>query len=357
MSAGWLGSKSPRMLPAGKRAADAGVRGEAGPADSRGPSWRGALPLGSGSETMSAVLVPMIRTFDAAEFDAAELARRKDGQRISLCLPARDEASTVGSIVDVVRRELVERVPLVDELLVIDDHSTDRTAAVARAAGAQVISAADVLPRYGGGHGKGEALWKSLFASDGDIVVWCDADVRDFDPAYVVGLAGPLLSRPELGFVKGFYDRPLRDGQDGGGRVTELVARPALALLVPPTRLGGATARRRVRRPARAARAAAVRLWLRGRHRLADRRGRALRARRGRPGRSGHPPASQPQPQRARPPGHRGAPGRPEPGRAGPDRRDRHPAPPGRGGRSRSTAPSDPRWSRCRSTAELVLPN
>ena len=96
-----------------------------------------------------------------------------------------------------------------------------------------MINAADVLPRYGGGHGKGEALWKSLFASDGDIVVWCDADVRDFDPAYVVGLTGPLLSRPELGFVKGFYDRPLRNGQDGGGRVTELVARPALALLFP----------------------------------------------------------------------------------------------------------------------------
>ena len=96
-----------------------------------------------------------------------------------------------------------------------------------------MVNAADVLPRYGGGPGKGEALWKSLFASDGDIVVWCDADVQDFDPAYVVGLAGPLLSRPELGFVKGFYDRPLRDGQDGGGRVTELVARPTLALLFP----------------------------------------------------------------------------------------------------------------------------
>jgi glucosyl-3-phosphoglycerate synthase len=182
---------------------------------------------------MSAVLVPMIRTFDAAEFDAAELVRRKGGQRISVCLPARNEAATVGSIVEVVRRELMERVSLVDELLVIDDHSTDRTSAVARSAGAQVISAADVLPRYGEGHGKGEALWKSLFASDGDIVVWCDADVEDFDPAYVLGLTGPLLSRPELGFVKGFYDRPLREGRDGGGRVTELVARPALALLFP----------------------------------------------------------------------------------------------------------------------------
>jgi glucosyl-3-phosphoglycerate synthase len=182
---------------------------------------------------MSPVLVPMIRTFDASEFDAPTLARAKGDLRISVCLPARNEADTVGAIVEILRRELVERVPLVDELLVIDDHSTDRTAAVARAAGADVVRAADVLPRYGEGHGKGEALWKSLFASDGDIVVWCDADVQDFDPAYVVGLAGPLVSRPELGFVKGFYDRPLRVGQDGGGRVTELAARPALALLFP----------------------------------------------------------------------------------------------------------------------------
>jgi glucosyl-3-phosphoglycerate synthase len=175
----------------------------------------------------------MLRAFDAAEFDAADLARTKGDQRVSVCLPARDEAATVGSIVDRIRRELVERVPLVDELLVIDDHSSDRTASEAAAAGARVIDAADVLPRFGAGPGKGEALWKSLFASDGDIVVWCDADVRDFDPSYVVGLAGPLLRRPELDFVKGFYTRPLRDGHDGGGRVTELVARPALALLFP----------------------------------------------------------------------------------------------------------------------------
>jgi glucosyl-3-phosphoglycerate synthase len=182
---------------------------------------------------MAAVLVPMIRTFDAAEFDPAALVQRKGGQRISLCLPARNEQATVGEIVTSARRALVDEVGLIDELLVIDDHSTDRTATVAADAGADVVSAADVLPQYGDGHGKGEALWKSLFASDGDIVVWCDADVRDFDPSYVSGLVGPLLTRPELGFVKGFYERPLCDGQDGGGRVTELVARPALALLFP----------------------------------------------------------------------------------------------------------------------------
>jgi glucosyl-3-phosphoglycerate synthase len=182
---------------------------------------------------MSTVLVPMIRTFAAAEFDPVELAAAKGDQRISVCLPARNEEATVGAVVRAVREHLMERVALVDELVVIDDHSTDRTARVARDAGAQVVPADQVLARYGTGHGKGEALWKSLFVSDGDLVVWCDADVHDFDPAFVVGLAGPLLTRPEIGFVKGFYERPLRAGQDGGGRVTELVARPALALLFP----------------------------------------------------------------------------------------------------------------------------
>jgi glucosyl-3-phosphoglycerate synthase len=192
-----------------------------------------ALPRRRGSETMTDVLVPMIRTFDAAEFDPAALTELKAGQRISLCLPARNEQDTVGKIVETSRRELVDRIGLIDELLVIDDHSTDDTARVATDAGATVVAARDVLAQYGEGHGKGEALWKSLFASDGDIVVWCDADVRSFDSSYVTGLVGPLLNRPELGFVKGYYERPLQGGQDGGGRVTELVARPALALLFP----------------------------------------------------------------------------------------------------------------------------
>jgi glucosyl-3-phosphoglycerate synthase len=175
----------------------------------------------------------MIRTFDAAEFDAAALANRKGDQRISLCLPARNEEATVGHIVAAARKHLVEDVALLDEIVVVDDHSTDRTAELAERAGARVVHADRVLRRYGEGHGKGEALWKSLFESDGDIVVWCDADVANFDPMYVVGLTGPLLERADVGFVKGYYDRPLREGHDGGGRVTELVARPALSLLFP----------------------------------------------------------------------------------------------------------------------------
>jgi len=174
----------------------------------------------------------MVRTFRSGEFEAARLVGVKAGRTISLCLPARDEQDTVGAIVGTVRRALVDELPLVDEVLVVDDHSSDRTAAVAADAGAVVIAADEILPSYGLGHGKGEALWKSLAASSGDLVVWCDADVRNFDASFVIGLVGPLLTRADVGFVKGFYDRPDAHGA-GGGRVTELVARPVVSLLCP----------------------------------------------------------------------------------------------------------------------------
>jgi glucosyl-3-phosphoglycerate synthase len=175
----------------------------------------------------------ILRTFRAGEFDPARLVEAKGSQVISVCLPARDEAETVGAIVERIRRDLVEGVALVDEILVVDDHSADRTAAVAEAAGATVLQAEEILPEYGAGHGKGEALWKSLYASRGDLIAWCDADVRHFDPMFVVGLIGPLLSRPDLVFVKGLYERPLEPGAGRGGRVTELVARPIVSLLFP----------------------------------------------------------------------------------------------------------------------------
>jgi glucosyl-3-phosphoglycerate synthase len=175
----------------------------------------------------------MLRTFRAGEFDLARLVADKSGRQISVCLPARDEEDTVGKIVETIRRALVEQFSLVDEILVVDDHSGDRTARFAADAGATVLQAADILPEYGEGHGKGEALWKSLYASKGDLIVWCDADVRDFDPNFVVGLVGPLLTRPDLQFVKGFYERPVDNGAGRGGRVTELVARPVVSLLFP----------------------------------------------------------------------------------------------------------------------------
>jgi glucosyl-3-phosphoglycerate synthase len=175
----------------------------------------------------------MLRTFHHADFAAPALAAAKGDHTISVCLPARNEEDTVGAIVARLRRDLMGTVPLVDEILVIDDHSTDRTAARARDAGADVVDAASVLPEFGEGHGKGEALWKSLSVARGDLIVWLDADVRDFTPAFVVGLVGPLLRHPDVVFVKGFYARPTGPDGSGGGRVTELVARPVISLLHP----------------------------------------------------------------------------------------------------------------------------
>ena len=177
----------------------------------------------------------MIRTFHHDDFAAAQLADQKSrqGHRVSVCLPARDEAATVGAIVETIVSSLVEQTGLVDEVLVVDDHSTDATAKVAEAAGARVVSVDEVLPELDRGEGKGEALWKSVAAAEGDLIVWCDADITDFGPRFVVGLVGPLLARPDVGFVKGFYDRPVAGSAHGGGRVTELVARPAIATLFP----------------------------------------------------------------------------------------------------------------------------
>ncbi len=165
------------------------------------------------------------------DHDAATLLGLKGEHSVSVCLPARDEATTVGTIVSTIREELVERVPLVDEIIVVDDHSSDDTASVAREAGADVVDARTTLPEATG-PGKGQALWKSLHESTGDIVLWCDADIDHFGSHFVTGLLAPLFHHPEVSFVKGTYARPLIGG-DGGGRVTELVARPILANLFP----------------------------------------------------------------------------------------------------------------------------
>lgn len=165
------------------------------------------------------------------DHDAASLLGLKGDHSVSVCLPARDEATTVGTIVTTIREELVERVPLVDEIVVVDDHSDDDTGAIAQMAGADVVDARSTLSEATG-PGKGQALWKSLHESSGDIVLWCDADIDHFGSHFVTGLLAPLLLRPEVSFVKGTYARPLIGG-DGGGRVTELVARPLLANLFP----------------------------------------------------------------------------------------------------------------------------
>jgi glucosyl-3-phosphoglycerate synthase len=155
------------------------------------------------------------------------------GFQVSVCLPARNEAATIGAIVETLRRDLMEAGGLVDEVVVLDDGSTDDTADVARVAGGLVYPVDRVLPELPAGEGKGNALWKSLFVTTGDLVCFLDADVRNFTPHFVTQLLEPLLSDPEVGFVKGHYRRPLDNDPTGGGRVTELMARPLLCALFP----------------------------------------------------------------------------------------------------------------------------
>lgn len=174
--------------------------------------------------------LPPIRSFHHADYDVARILAAKD-LTVSVCLPARDEAATIGPIVETIRKQVVET-GLADELIVLDDHSTDDTARAAASAGATVVAAEEVLPHVGGGPGKGAALWRSLAASKGDVVVWCDADIEDFGPRFVTGVLGPLLCEPDVELVKGHYRRPTVGG-NGGGRVTELVARPLLSMLFP----------------------------------------------------------------------------------------------------------------------------
>ncbi|MCL7380239.1 glucosyl-3-phosphoglycerate synthase [Streptomyces sp. 35G-GA-8] len=182
--------------------------------------------------------------------DRLTVAKAARGSTVSVVLPALNEEETVGEIVSVIRRELMERVRLVDELVVVDSGSTDRTAAVAAAAGARVEHRDAILPRLPALPGKGEVLWRSLLVTSGDIVCFVDADLKRFSADFVSGIVGPLLTDPDVQFVKAMYDRPLYPDPAGpgagqgptpdlgqGGRVTELVARPLLNLHWP--RLAG----------------------------------------------------------------------------------------------------------------------
>ncbi|HWU06688.1 MAG TPA: glucosyl-3-phosphoglycerate synthase [Streptomyces sp.] len=174
------------------------------------------------------------RSWSAADrpLDRLVAARTLDPHRttVSVVLPALNEEATVGAIVETIRHELMERVPLVDELVVIDSGSTDRTSAVAREAGARVVHRDEILPRIPTVPGKGEVLWRSLMVTSGEIVCFVDADLKDFSPDFVSGTVGPLLTEPDVHFVKAMYDRPLHGSAGQGGRVTELMARPLLNL-------------------------------------------------------------------------------------------------------------------------------
>jgi glucosyl-3-phosphoglycerate synthase len=168
--------------------------------------------------TTMAVMGPL--RFDRRAFSPAAVAAAKGGRTVSVCLPARDEAATVGTIA-----ARIAALDVVDEVLVVDDGSTDATGETASAAGAMVVTS-----RNGAGQqaGKGGALWTAVGAARGDVLVFCDADLVDFDPSFVTGLLGPVLTDERVAFAKGTYARP-----GDGGRVTELVARPLISLLFP----------------------------------------------------------------------------------------------------------------------------
>jgi glycosyltransferase involved in cell wall biosynthesis len=149
----------------------------------------------------------------------------------------RDEESTVGNVIQTVRHALIDEVPLLDEIMLIDSESSDATRQIAERLGIPVHIHQRLLPELGVRAGKGEALWKSLLVTSGDIVLWVDTDIVNIHPRFVYGILGPLLTDPRVQFVKGFYRRPLRVGDrmqaGGGGRVTELTARPLLNLFYP----------------------------------------------------------------------------------------------------------------------------
>ncbi|KJK38998.1 glucosyl-3-phosphoglycerate synthase [Streptomyces variegatus] len=177
-------------------------------------------------------------------------AKQRTGRTVSVVLPALNEEATVGDIVAVIRHDLMRQVPLVDELVVVDSGSTDRTSEVAAAAGARVVHRDGILPRLPAAPGKGEVLWRSLLATRGDIVCFVDADLRDFSSDFVSGIVGPLLTEPDVDLVKAMYDRPLGGAAGQGGRVTELMARPLLNMHWPQLAgfvqpLGGEYAARR----------------------------------------------------------------------------------------------------------------
>ena len=174
--------------------------------------------------------------YRASDWTTEALLERKGDHTVSVVVPAKDEEATVAGVVERIRADLVRDGGggLVDEVVVIDSDSLDRTADVARAAGAKVFSANEIRPDLGSVPGKGEALWKAQHVTRGDLLVFVDADLVDWGTHFVTGLLAPLLVDDEVQLVKAVYDRPMIDAtgreEESGGRVTELVARPWLAL-------------------------------------------------------------------------------------------------------------------------------
>ena len=179
-------------------------------------------------------------TFHHSQFwDLKRLVEEKEkqGLLLSLCMPTLNEEKTIGKELVLFKSELMDRYPLLDEIAVIDSGSTDRTLEVAAAFGADVYRSADILPNLGSRRGKGENLWKAIYQLKGDIIVYVDADIKNIHPRFAYGLIAPLIYRPEIEYVKAFYDRPLATSKGtrplGGGRVTEILVRPLFSLFFP----------------------------------------------------------------------------------------------------------------------------
>ena len=179
-------------------------------------------------------------TFHADEFNHLRdlvQSKREQGLSISLALPALNEEETVGDLIRMMKKELMQKIPLLDEIVLIDSNSTDGTREIAKKEDIPVYIHQHLLEHMGVRQGKGEALWKSLLVTRGDIIMWIDTDIVNIHPRFVYGIIGPLLQNLQVQFVKGFYRRPLKVGSKmqagGGGRVTELTARPLLNLFYP----------------------------------------------------------------------------------------------------------------------------
>lgn len=180
------------------------------------------------------------RTFHHSNFwDIRWLVEEKQrqGLTISLCLPTYNEENTIGKEIILLKSELHDRYPLLDEIAVIDSGSQDKTREVAASFGADVYLAEEHLTECGNHRGKGENLWKALYLLKGDIIVYVDTDIKNIHPRFVYGLLGPLIKDPKIQYVKAFYDRPLAFSQGlrptGGGRVTEILIRPLFSLFYP----------------------------------------------------------------------------------------------------------------------------
>jgi glucosyl-3-phosphoglycerate synthase len=163
--------------------------------------------------------------------------KEKKQLKISLAFPTLNEEATIGKEILIIRTELAERYPLLDEIAIIDSSSRDNTRRVAQEFGAKVFTSKSILSKYGSFRGKGENLWKSLFVLEGDLIVWVDADISNIAPKFVYGLIGPLLEDDRTAYVKAFYERPIRStggiSASGGGRVTEILVRPLFSLFYP----------------------------------------------------------------------------------------------------------------------------